>query len=431
MNETFWLRRARREALRFNVGWSVQRFIPWVVGGGLFAAIALIYLRSQELSIQPVWALGAVLFLVGLGASVLAARRAFLSTDDALARLDADLRLQNALTSARAEVISWPDAREDARLALRWNWPRILLPAAAAFLLIAAGVLVPIPQGNAATARAMAEPSTWAAVQQRLDELKKKELVQPEAVEQFQSELDALRKQKADKWFSHESLEAGDQLQTQTAQGLAALQKQLETAMSTYDASRKLEETQLQAVQQTLGKQLQEALQGMQAGAMPLNTDLLKTLEGIDLSKVRQMTPEQWGEIRKRMKEGIKTASGGQSDGEEVSLIYLSAMRQNNGGGVPSRGPGAAPLTLKDETKLGTKTTEATSNPDLSHAVAGDVTGLSSRDHKVDKLAYTGPQAGGGMAEVGPGGEAAWEQTANPAEQQALKSFFRQDAAGN
>lgn len=431
MNEAFWLRRARREALRFNVGWSVQRFIPWVVGGGLFAAIAMVYLRSQDLSIAPVWVGAGVLFFVGAGISVLAARRAFLSVDDALARLDADLRLHSALTSAQAGVISWPEAREDARLALRWNWPRILLPAVAAVLLIAAGALVPIPQGNAAAARAMAEPSTWTAVQQRLDELKKKELVQPEAVEQFQSELDALRKQKADKWFSHESLEAGDQLQAQTAQGLAALQKQLETAMSTYDAARKLEETQLKAVQQALGKQLQEALQEMQAGAMPLDTDLMKALEKLDLSNVRQMTSEQWEEIRKRMKEGIKTASGGQSDGEEVSLIYLSTMQQNGSGGAPTRGPGAAPLTLKEETQLGTKTTETASNPDLSHAVAGDVTGLSAREHKVDKSAYTGPQAGGGMTEVGPGGEAAWEQTANPAEQQALKSFFRQGDAGN
>lgn len=430
MNEAFWLRRARREALRFNVGWSVQKFIPWVVGGGLVAAIALVYLRSQDLRIGPVWVLAGVLFFVGLGVSILAARRAFLSTDDALARLDADLRLQNALTSARAGVISWPAARDDARLALRWNWPRIFLPAAAAFLLIVAGVLVPIPRADATAARAIAEPSTWTAVQQRLDELKKKELVQPEAVEQFQNELDALRKQRAEKWFSHESLEAGDQLQAQTAQGLAALQKQLETALSTFDASRKLEESQLKAVQQTLGQQMQEALQGLQAGAMPLNTDLLKALEGLDLSNVRQMTSEQWEEIRKRMKEGIKTASGGLSDGEDVSLIYLSTFG-NNSGGVPSRGPGAAPLTLKEETRLGTKTTETTSNPDLSHAVAGDVTGLSSRDHKVDKSAYTGPQAGGGMADVGPGGEAAWEQTANPAEQQALKSFFRQDAAGH
>lgn len=431
MNETFWLRRARREALRFNMGWSVQRFIPWVVGGGLFTAIAMVYLRSQELATGPVWVLAGMLFLAGLGVSVLAARGAFLSTDDALARLDADLRLQNALTSARAGVISWPEAREDARLALRWNWPRVLLPAAAAFLLVAAGVLVPIPRADAKAANAVAEPSTWTAVQQRLDELKKKELVQPEAVEQFQSELDALRKQKAEKWFSHESLEAGDQLQAQTAQGLAALQKQLEAAMSTYDAARKLEETQLKAVQQALGKQLQEALQGMQAGAMPLDTDLLKALEGLDLSKVRQMTSEQWEEIRKRMKEGIKTASGGQSDGEEISLIYLSTMGQNGGGGAPTRGPGTAPLTLKEETQLGTKTTERASNPDLSHAVARDVTGLSAREHKVDKSAYTGPQAGGGMADVGPGGEAVWEQTANPAEQQALKSFFRQGDTGN
>ncbi len=83
---------------------------------------------------------------------------------------------------------------------------------------------------------------------------------------------------------------------------------------------------------------MREALQGLQAGAMPLNTDLLKALAGLDLSNVRQMTSEQWEEIRKRMKEGIKTASGGLSDGEDVSLIYLSTFG-NNSGGVPSRGP--------------------------------------------------------------------------------------------
>ncbi len=212
MNEAFWLRRARREALRFNVGWSVQKFIPWVVGGGLLVAIGLIYLRSQELAIQPVWALAGVVFFVGLGVSILAARGRFFRPTMRWRGWMPTCDWQNALTSARAGVISWPAARDDARLALRWNWPRIFLPAAAAFLLIVAGVLVPIPRADATAARAIAEPSTWTAVQQRLDELKKKELVQPEAVEQFQNELDALRKQRAEKWFSHESLEAGDQL---------------------------------------------------------------------------------------------------------------------------------------------------------------------------------------------------------------------------
>jgi hypothetical protein len=30
--QAFWLQRARREALRFNLGWWLQLFLPWVFG---------------------------------------------------------------------------------------------------------------------------------------------------------------------------------------------------------------------------------------------------------------------------------------------------------------------------------------------------------------------------------------------------------------
>lgn len=423
--QTFWLRRARREALRFNLGWWLQRFLPWVLTAGLLAALGLLTLRSAGLAVPGV-AVGVVVFLLaGAVVSGIWSRKNFLTQAEALARLDADLGLKNRLTSAAHGVGPWPPPRPGAAFNLRWRWGSLLWPPAVAGLLGLAALVVPLPEATARKSAAAAEPPSWTATRQKLETLTRDALVQREAVEELETALEALRRQPSDQWFRHESLEAGDHLQTQLDQSLAELQKHLETALGALEAARQLEETQLAALGQPLDAALDQALSGMELGKLPLSDEMMAKLRPLDASKMRQLSTEEWKALSERLKNGIGTCSGGTCSGDKAGEGLIALILSQQGGG-PGRGPGNAPLTLKpEETRLGTTHTEAVSNDDLSRAAVGDLMGLGTGSHQVDEDAWSGPQDGGRMVSPGRGGEAVWQQGATPPEQQALRRFFQ------
>lgn len=419
MNKTFWLQRARREALRFNLGWWVQMFLPWIIAAGVIAAIGVLALRSANQQAAPAALAAAGIILLGTIAALIIARKKFLTRGEALTRLDADLSLKNRLTSAAEGIGEWPATRP-AALSLRWKWTSLLWPPALSIALASAAFLIPLPEGIARTIKAAAEPPAWTTTQEKLDALRKDEVVQQESLEELQKSLDALRKQPSDQWFRHESLEAGDHLQTQLGRSLCDLQKNIEQALSVLEASRQIEQIQLQALGQPLDDALKQALQGLELGKLPLNQEMLAQLKPLDPSKIRQLSAGEWKKLSEKMKACIGTCSG---DKAGDALLALILSRQ--GGGV-SRGPGTAPLALKaNETQLGTSNTEAVKNDDLSNPALGDLMGLGTNKHKVDEAAWSGPQAGGAMSSNGRGGEAVWQQGATPDEQEALRRFFK------
>lgn len=425
MNQDFWLGRARREARRFNFGWWLQMFLPWVMGLGLLGAVGVLLLRSLRLEVG--WAGVSVLAvaLVGLGVSFWRARQRFLTTQEALVRLDADLNLRNRLTAAEQGVGEWPKPKDDAALALKWNWKSLWWPPVTAVVLALAALLIPLPESQAKATGAKAGPPVWTATQEKLDELRKDELVQEESVEEFQKALDALKKQPSNEWFRHESLEAGDNLQTQLDQSLGELQQNLEQALGAMEASLALEGSQLQAMGLPLNEAMQKALQGMEMGKLPLDEKMMAQLKNLDVSKIRQLSAEEFKRLSEKLKQGIGTCSGGFCKGDKAGEALLALLAVPGNGGV-DRGPGAAPLTMSEyETQLGTKTTEAVSNDDLSNAAMGDLMGLGSGKHEVDKNAPSAPQSGGSLSSTGSGGEAVWEQSATPSEQEALRRFFQ------
>ncbi len=425
MNASFWLHRARREALRFNAGWWLQMFLPWVMGLGILACVGILVLRSSGRS--PAWIGGFVLAggLIGVVTALWRARKHFLTRAEALVRLDADLRLRNRLSSASQGIGDWPSPKADAALALRWHWPSLVWPPLASLALALAALVIPLPEGRAHTPVAKAGPPAWETTQEKLDALREDELARREAVEEFENSLDALRKQPSDQWFRHESLEASDHLQTQLDQAMADMQKNLEAALGALEASRQIEQSQLQALAQPLDAALREALQGMELGKLPLDDKMLAQLKTLDPSKIRQLSAEEWKALSEKMKKGIGTCSNGLCQGEKAGENVLATLICEGRGGI-SRGPGAAPMSLKEhETQLGTNKTEAVSNDDLSRAAVGDLMGLGTGEHQVDRAAWSGPQPGGAMSSAGSGGEAVWEQAATPDEQEALRRFFK------
>jgi hypothetical protein len=423
-HRTFWLRRARREALRFNFGWWVQFFLPWVFGIGVLASVCVLGLRTANHGLLALSVAVPLLVVAGIAVSFFLARRRFLTVSEALTRLDADLGLHTRLSSAHQGIGEWPVPRAGARLSLGWNWTSLLKPPLVAGALVAACLLVPVPKGQSKPG-AIANPPSWDAIQSRLEALGNSEIVQTEALEELRRSLDSLRNQPPDQWFGHASLEASDQLDQQIEQAAGLLGERLEAALSVMEAARRIPAHQLQAVATPLDNALAQTIQAMELGALPLNEQTLSQLKGLDASKLRQLSSEQWKSLTDRLKVGIGAGpTGNSSAGKGRQAARASIL--GDGTGEVERGPGPSPLMLKpDETQLGTTSTEAVQNDDLSRAALGDLTGLSMGEPEADKATWTPGQSGGSNVSAGTGCEAVWGQLATPAEQEALRRFFK------
>jgi hypothetical protein len=424
-HQIFWLARARREALRFNLGWWVQFFLPWVFGLGIVGSVSVLGLRSFNRDLMGVCVAALLVVLAGVVISYFLARKRFLSTAESLARLDADLGLHTRLSSANQGVGDWPAPHPRARLALSWNWTRLLAGPLVAMALVVAAVFIPLPKGQSKPAGPAAAPPSWDAIQTRLDALQQSDIVQAEALEEYRKSLDALRNQPPDQWFGHESLEATDQLREQVDQSAGKLGEQLETALSAMEAARSADALQSQALGDSLDKALDQTIHAIERGALPLNEKTLAQLKGLDASRARQVSPEQWNSLTDKLKAGVATSPSDYPGRGETRKAALAAIADQGGGG-PERGPGTAPLMLKaDQTQLGTTQTETVQNDDLSHAALGDLAGLAASEPQADGTAWRSGQSGGANSSTGTGGETVWDQVATPAEQEALRRFFQ------
>jgi hypothetical protein len=349
----------------------------------------------------------------------------FLSMPESLARLDADLGLHTRLSSANQGVGDWPAQRPRARLALIWNWTRLLAAPLVAMALVVAAVFIPLPKGQSKSAGPAAAPPSWEVIQTRLDALEQSDIIQAEALEGYRKSLDALRNQPSDQWFGHESLEATDQLREQVEQSAGKLSEQLETALSAMETARNVDALQSQALGDSLDKALDQTIHSIERGALPLNEKTLAQLKGLDASRARQLSSEQWKSLSDKLKAGVATSPSDYPGRGQTRKAALAPIA-DQGGGEPERGPGTAPLMLKaDQTQLGTTQTETVQNDDLSHAAFGDLAGLAASEPQTDGATWRSGQSGGANSSTGTGGETVWDQVATPAEQEALRRFFQ------
>lgn len=82
-------------------------------------------------------------------------------------------------------------------------------------------------------------------------------------------------------------------------------------------------------------------------------------------------------------------------------------------------------MAFGERNDLGTRRTEKVQQEiDAERAAPDDVLAVVDGEHDVDESAYTGPQAGGGVASDGDGGSAVQVDSLLPAEQSAVKRFF-------
>lgn len=433
-----WLRRARHTRRKVNTGWWLAWSAPPLVIAGVLGFAVILVLRSRGIAMPlpqvGLWTAGSGVFL--LLAGWLMARSRFITTAQSLVRLESELHLHNALSVAAAGRGAWPALLEKADDGWRWRWQSVGGPFAVFFGSLALALWMPLAQ-DAEAAAPTVQPQAWGQMENWLEKLQEEQIVTEEEKDEQLAKIDALREQPPEKWFSHESLNAGDTLKEQLQRDIQRMGQNLAGVERSLNALQNYADQLSTAAKEQLLKDFDQALADLKSSALELDPELLKAIAGIDPKDLKGLSKEQMDKLRESMKKKSGACNGlcenpgflGDGEGQDDEMAQLYGMLKEEGegpgnGGI-SRGPGTAPLTLsKEENDFGTNKTEAVSNTDLSRAQIGDMMALQNGRHEVDKTP-TGAQAAGAVQNAGQGGQQVWRESLTPEEKAVLKRVFK------
>ena len=442
-----WRSAAARVARQVNLGWWVQTLAAPLIVLGIAGASTLLLVR-RHLPDLPAWQLGAwtagAVVLLG-GIAFLIARRRFENAETSMVRIEDTMQLRNGLSAARAGVAPWPEVPRKVDPGLGWNWQRVVIPPVAALALLLGGLLIPVAAVSEDPDDGPDEPLAWEQIEADLERLDQDELIDENYLEETRKKLEELRKNDEEEWFSHSSLEATDSLKQQHKSELERMERELERADRALGSLQKNAGGMPQDRKDQLMNQFDQALQGLQNGALKPNPGLLDQLRELDPNNLGQLNQDQLDQLRENLRQAGQACKdcqgggqGGQGDEWLDELLDGDGNGQGDGncpggdqpgngpggkGGV-NRGPGHAPGVLGAEgEKLETGDLEAMEAKDLSRSLPGDLLQLQDGEHEVDETA-TRDGSGGGIDATGSGGDRVWRESLDPDEQRALKRFF-------
>lgn len=435
-----WRKLACRTARKVNLAWCVQIAGPALVIAGAAGFAGILWSRSRAGAIAPAsvipWVIAALIGV--LGVSFLLARRRFLSVADAMVRLESELRLHNALSAASAGCGTWPELPARIGDGWRWNWSRVIGPLVGGVAFVALALWLPLSP-DAQAVLAAVEPQSWAKMESWLDKLEQERIVTPEEKEEQAARIDHLRDQPREKWFSHESMNAGDTLKEQLQRDIQDLGRNFDQAARSLNALENYADQLSTPARDKLLKDFDEAVSGLKTGPLDVDPALLKQLGQLDLKNLKSLTPGESKALRDALKKNSGACKGmcenrgflGDGEGEDDEMAEMQGLLKKQGqgdgpgnGGI-DRGPGTAPLTLSDEeNRFDTSKNEAASNPDLSRAQLGATLGIKDGKHEVDKTAVA-PTTAGAVKNSGEGGSQVWRESLTPKEKAVLKKAFK------
>ncbi len=425
-----WFRQARRVARRVNLAWWLDVVaIPMVVFG-LAGACAILLIRHHAPSTPPEFLAGGALAAVGLLAlgAWLVARRRFESPTEAMVRIEASMHLRNRLSAAMAGVAPWPDAPESVDAGLRWRWSRLVIPPLAALACLAAGMLVPV-SARSDTGIPPQEPLAWQEIESDLDRFESEDLADDPYIEEMRKKIEELRQQETEDWFSHSSLEAGDNLRRTHRTEIQRVERELTQTERSISPLAKKSGEMSEAQRERLAEQFKNALQGLQQGGLKPNAALMQQLSGLDPSQLAQLDPQQLKELREALRKcarGFGQCQDGDEwmDGEYQGMCEGDKPGLKPGRGGVTRGPGTTEGVLGHQSEeINTGDLAGIQSKDLSKALPGDLLQLEDTEHEVDN-APVGPAPGGAISTTGRGGERVWREALDPDEQRVIKRFF-------
>ncbi|WP_193213204.1 hypothetical protein [Luteolibacter marinus] len=431
-----WQRHAKTVARKINTAWWIETLSVPLVVLGLLGACALLLVR-REMPDAPLWILAAATAgTVAVLAAIawLIARRRFEKPALSMVRIEASMRLRNALSAASAGVAPWPELPKQVDAGVDWHWQRVIVPPVAALGFLAAGMLIPVSARDTGPADHPDQPMAWENLEADLERLDQEEMIDETYIEEMRKKLEELRSQEEEDWFSHSSLEATDTLKKEHANQVEKLDRELTRADRALGNLEKNAGGMSAAEKDRLLNQFDQALQGLRNGALKPNPQLLDQLGQLDPNNLG-LNPEQLQQLRENMKKAGQACKDCQGGGEGQGDEWLDELLGGDGqdgekqgegpgkGGV-DRGPGHAPGVLgKEGDKIDTGDLTGIESKDLSRALPGDLLQLQDGEHDVDKTPI-GARAGGAAGSTGDGGDRVWKDALDPDEQKALKKFF-------
>jgi hypothetical protein len=433
----YWEKQAKRVGLQVNLAWCLETLAAPLVVFAVIGAAASLIVRRELSSVSDamlIASIGGGVLLLALICGWRAARK-FEGRNQSLVRIEASMRLRNALSAADAGVAPWPDPLPAVNAGLRWQWQRLWVPLLGALALLAAGLWIPVPLKAADEQSVSNQPQAWQQLGAELDHLTKEQVADEPYIEETRKKLEELMAQEEEQWFSHSSLEATDSLKKAHRAEAERVERELgraEKALANLEKNAGGGE----AAKERLMEEFDQALQGLQNGALKPNPELLEQMRGMDLKNLADLPPEQLQQLRENLAKHGKCmgeCNGGGEGGEwDEELLADEGDGKGEGeepgdgpgkGGV-NRGPGHAPGVLgagKDAVETGELA--ALEAKDLSRATPGDLLELQDGEHSVDTTP-SNIAAGGNTNATGKGGDRVWRDSLDPDEQRVLKRFF-------
>ena len=435
-----WRRHAKRLARFINFAWWLERWNTLLLVASLIGAVAILILRDQRIELIPstsIIIVDAVLVLLALSAWLLARDR-FVAVGEAYVRLEKELHLHNALSTARAGVGPWPalPPRDQLDSGYGWNWPRLAAPSLIACALLTTAFLIPVRPLSGDDQAGPEEPPAWEDIDSWLKELEEEDAADETDLERTAERVAQLRNQPEEEWYSHSSMEATDTLKQQLAESIRRLEKDSATANRSLGALQNHSSQLSEASRRRLTSEYNDALEGMKSGGLRPNSALLNSLQNIDLNNLSSLSPSQLQQLRNSLKQtsgscskclgGLGVPAGWRNDADLLSQGGKGApgLRFPDGGPI-KRGPGEAPISLsQNPSDLGTNNLEEVSSKDYSRATFGDTLAIGEGEHKVDKSA-AGPRSAGAVRSTGEGGDRIWRESLLPSEREVLGRYFQ------
>ncbi|MGB8854774.1 MAG: hypothetical protein WCC69_14565 [Pirellulales bacterium] len=456
----FWRAATRRLTRQINAGWWLSGWLPLAAVIGLAGMVAVLYARWRAADAAVwVWGCIAAAFVAAGVAAWWRGRGRFESEASARVRLEESLGLQARLTAASAGVGAWParPSPTDHRWPVMWQWRQ---PAAAVSFIgamLALATWVPIAEAVATRKHVIEKPTDARMVEQWVDELRREEIINEPSADEVQRAIKELTERPAEEWYEHATLEAAGTLKEQTASQMREMAENVAAAERAAAALQSMQESLPAPLRESLAKDLASALKALELGGFKPAGDLAKLLREVAPADLGQLTPEQRAALAKRLAANRKAllaalakckgfnlsdvegwceeCSGCKPCGECKGCKDGKACRKTcskcgrpglrPGRGGINRGRGDAEMSFGERNDLGTTRTEKVQQEiDAQRAAPEDVLAVVDGEHDVDESAYTGPQAGGGIASEGDGGAAVQVDSLLPAEQSAVRRFF-------
>lgn len=447
-DQRYWMQQAAKLSRRINLAWFLDAFASPLLITSVVGSVLILFIRREFPAVHPV-ILGGSVATATLMVSLAVLKRVwkrFESPTQALVRIEATHRMNSALSAASAGIVPWPKQPAILSKSLNWHLPKTLAPPALSLILLAIGLLIPMKVKSNEDSETARQPQAWSELDSQLEELAEDALVDEKYLEDMKERLEELRAQEEEQWFSHASLEATDSLKDAHNSSIEELQQNLSEAANAMkeltEASQELNSEQ----KQKLAEQFEDAMQGIQNGAMKPNDKLLDQLSKIDPKELGNLKPEQLQQLKENMEklqESLKKCGQCQSEDWADQLLGENGEGEceqpgdgsgngqdgeENGNGTGSgginRGPGHDPNILRNpKDPLNVGDLAALEAKDLSRALPGDLLQLQDGKHSVDQKATS--LSAGGQAIKGAGGDRVWKESLNPEEQRALKNYFK------